>query len=196
MDADLDTLATALYVTIDDLLQQQPELAPRRPRVGILPKLSDAELVTLAVMQALLGFTSEARWLRHAGRHLRHLFPYLPGQSGYNKRLRRTGELLRCTIRVIACDTTLWSDNVWVVDSTPPASCASRPRAAPRRSPSTPTRRSPVTCRSPPFPESTMRHPSMLAARPDGNRFPPARRSRVGNVVGAVLSESQIDASP
>jgi hypothetical protein len=32
-------------------------------------------LVTLAVMQAPLGFTSEARWLRDAGRHLRHLFP-------------------------------------------------------------------------------------------------------------------------
>jgi hypothetical protein len=119
VDADLDTLATALYVTIDDLLQQAPELAPWRPAVGIPPKLSDAELVTLAVMQALLGFSSEARWLRHAGRHLRHLFPYLPGQSGYNKRLRRTTELLRQIIRAVATDTALWTDDVWVVDSTP-----------------------------------------------------------------------------
>ena len=70
-------------------------------------------------MQALLGFTSEARWLRHASRHLRHLFPYLPGQSGYNKRLRRAAELLRQVIRAVATDTTLWSDDVWVVDSTP-----------------------------------------------------------------------------
>jgi hypothetical protein len=82
VDADLDTLATALCVTIDDLL---PQLAPWRPAVGITPRLSDAELVTLAVMQALLGFASEARWLRYATRHLRQLFPYLPGQSGYNK---------------------------------------------------------------------------------------------------------------
>jgi Transposase DDE domain len=119
VDADLDTLATVLYVTIDDLLQAAPYLAPWRPRVGIAPKLSDAELVTLAVMQALLGFVSEARWLRHAQRHLRHLFPYLPGQSGYNKRLRRTAGLLRHVIRAVACDTTLWSDDVWVVDSTP-----------------------------------------------------------------------------
>ena len=65
MDVDLDTLATALYVKIDELLQQAPQLAPWRPSVGIPPRLSDAELVTLAVMQALLGFTSEARWLRH-----------------------------------------------------------------------------------------------------------------------------------
>jgi hypothetical protein len=115
---DLDTLATALYVTIDDLLKQAPHLAPWRPAVGIPPKLSDAELVTLAVMQALLGFTSEARWLRHAGRHLRQLFPYLPGQSG-NKRLRRTVELLRHAIRAVATDTAALSDDVWVVDSTP-----------------------------------------------------------------------------
>jgi hypothetical protein len=119
VDADLDTLATALYVTIDELLKQTPQLAPWRPRVGITPKLSDAELVTLAVMQALLGFTSEARWLRHADRHLRHLFPYLPGQSGYNNRLRRAAGLIGHTIRAIASDTALWADDVWVVDSTP-----------------------------------------------------------------------------
>jgi hypothetical protein len=46
----------------------------------------DADLIILAVMQALLGFVSEARWLRYARGHLPHLFPYLPGQSGYNKR--------------------------------------------------------------------------------------------------------------
>ncbi|MEV5203905.1 hypothetical protein [Streptomyces sp. NPDC053720] len=28
--------------------------------------MSDAELVTLATMQAILGYTSEAEWLRHA----------------------------------------------------------------------------------------------------------------------------------
>jgi hypothetical protein len=53
---DLDTLATALYARTDDLLKESPQLAPVRPGVGIGPKLSDAELVTLAVMQALLGF--------------------------------------------------------------------------------------------------------------------------------------------
>lgn len=119
MDADLDTLATALYVKIDELLKAAPQLAPWRPAVGIAPKLSDAELVTLAVMQALLGFTSEARWLRHADHHLRQLFPYLPGQSGYNKRLRRAAGLLRHVIRALATDTALWTDDVWLADSTP-----------------------------------------------------------------------------
>jgi len=57
----LDSLATALYVKTDDLLKDSPQLAPRRPVVGIAPQLSDAELVTLAMMQAMLRFTSEAR---------------------------------------------------------------------------------------------------------------------------------------
>jgi hypothetical protein len=87
--------------------------------VGIAPKLSDAELVTLAVMQALLGFTSESRWMRHAHQHFGHLFRYLPGQSGYNKRLRRAAALITTMIRMLAVDTTLWTDDVWVVDSTP-----------------------------------------------------------------------------
>jgi hypothetical protein len=95
VDTDLDTLATALFVKTDDLLKSSPQLAPWRPTVGITPQLSDAELVTLAMMQAILGFTSEARWLRHAHAHLRHLFPYLPKQPGYNKRLRKAAELVR-----------------------------------------------------------------------------------------------------
>ena len=57
MTNDIDTLATALYVKTDDLLKESPCLAPWRPRVGIALRLTDAELVTLAVMQALpVGF--------------------------------------------------------------------------------------------------------------------------------------------
>ena len=115
VDADLDTLATALYARADDVLKAAPEQAPWRPLVGIEPQICDAELVTLAVLQALLGFTSEARWLRHARAHLRHLFPYLPGQPGYNKRLRRLAGTVSWLIGVLARDTSLWSDDVWVI---------------------------------------------------------------------------------
>jgi hypothetical protein len=50
MNTDLDALVTALYVTIDDLLIAHPDWAPERPDVGIAPQLSDAELLTLAVV--------------------------------------------------------------------------------------------------------------------------------------------------
>jgi len=116
---DIDTLATALYVRTDDLLKQRPDLAPWRPRIGLQPRLTDAELVTLAVMQALLGYTSESRWVRYAHAHLGHLFRYLPGQSGYNRRLRAAARLIMALIRLLAADTSLWADDVWVIDSTP-----------------------------------------------------------------------------
>jgi hypothetical protein len=122
----MNTLATALYVRTDDLLKESPQLGPQRPAVGLSPQLSDAELVTLAVLQALLGFTSEARWVRHARAHLRHLFPYLPQQSGYNKRLRAARGLVRHCIRALAASTSLWTDDVWVVDSTPVECARSR----------------------------------------------------------------------
>jgi Transposase DDE domain len=125
----LDTLATALYVKVDDAMKASPELAPWRPAVGITPTLSDAELVTLAVMSALLGSTSERRWLRRAAQDFRHLFPYLPQQSGYNKRLRAASGLITHMIRLLARDTSLWSDDVWVVDSTPVGCGCSRETA-------------------------------------------------------------------
>jgi len=123
---DLDTLATALYAVTDDMLKESPRLAPVRPPAGISPQLSDAELVTLAVLQALLGFTSEARWVRHARASLRHLFPYVPQQPGYNKRLRAARGLVQYCARALASSTALWSDDVWVVDSTPVECARSR----------------------------------------------------------------------
>ena len=65
MDTGLDALAVAVYVTIDDLLNDHPEQGPPRPDGGFAVQISDAELVTVAVMASMLQFTSERRCLRH-----------------------------------------------------------------------------------------------------------------------------------
>src|SRR4051794_30299652 len=117
---DLNTLLTALYVRIDDHLRTR--VRPGRP-----PRLTDAEVLTLAVAQALLGVRSEARWLRLMPAALPGAFPYLPGQSGDNKRLRAAVPPLTWAIRVLAADTDLWADPVWLVDSTPVEGARSRP---------------------------------------------------------------------
>jgi hypothetical protein len=117
--ADLDTLCIALYVTVDELF------GPRRGP-GRKPKLSDAELVCLAVAQVLLGFGSERRWLRFAGQRLGHLFPYLPTASAYNRRLRRAGPLVALAIQDLAAHTPSWGDQLRLVDSTPLPCAASR----------------------------------------------------------------------
>jgi hypothetical protein len=79
------------------------------------------------VAQVLLGMRSEARWLRFVPTQLPGAFPYLPGQSGYNKRLRAAVPLIKKLIRMFATDTDLWADPVWVVDSTPVECARSRP---------------------------------------------------------------------
>jgi hypothetical protein len=117
--ADLDTLVIALYVSIDELF------GPRRGP-GRKPKLTDAELVCLAVAQVLLGCSSERRWLRFAGRRLGHLFPYLPTASAYNRRLRRAGPLVALAIQDLAAHTPSWGDQLRLVDSTPLPCAASR----------------------------------------------------------------------
>ena len=122
MTTDLNTLLTALYVRIDDYLAG-------RVRAGRPPRLTDSELLTLATAQVLLGVRSEARWLRLVPAALPGAFPYLPGQSGYNKRLRAALPLLKRMIRVLASDTDLWADPVWLVDSTPVECARSRPTA-------------------------------------------------------------------
>jgi len=119
MNPELDTLATRLYVTIDDLLIDHPEWRPERPAVGIAPKLTDAELITLAVIQALLGFTSEARFIRHAQTHLTPWFTYLPDRPGYNKRLRHAGQLFQHVIAALTNVCPSATDDLWLVDSTP-----------------------------------------------------------------------------
>jgi Transposase DDE domain len=106
-------------VTTDDFLADNPQHRPWRPKVGITPRLSDAELVTLVVLQALLGFTSEARWLRYANGHLRGMFPALPTQSGYNKRVRAATPMLRAVFAHLVARTSRSTDDVWVMDSTP-----------------------------------------------------------------------------
>jgi len=57
--------------------------------------------------------------MRHARKHLRHLFPYLPGKPGHSKWLRKPAATMGWLIRALAADTPLWADDVWVIDSTP-----------------------------------------------------------------------------
>jgi Transposase DDE domain len=110
----LDTLIVALYVEVDDLLASLARHSPGRP-----PRLTDSELVCLAVAQVLLGCNSEHRWLRFAYRRLGHLFPYLPQQPAYNKRLRAACGLVARAIQHLASLSPSWWDQMRLLDSTP-----------------------------------------------------------------------------
>ena len=122
VDNDLDTLLTALYVFVDD------QVTGHR-RIGRPPWLTDAELLCLAIAQVLLNFPSERHWIRYARKNLRHLFPYLPEQSGYNKRLRNAGPLISRMIRALAQHTPTAAPILRLIDSTPVPCGASRETA-------------------------------------------------------------------
>jgi hypothetical protein len=80
MTASLETLVIAAYVFAESL---------SIPRSGPPGKATDQELIALAAAQAVLGISSERRFLGMVGRLLPGWFPELPGQSQFNRRLRR-----------------------------------------------------------------------------------------------------------
>lgn len=85
MTASLDTLAIAAYVFASTL---------RIARSGPQGKVTDHELIALAVCQAIVGIPSDRQFLGIVGRLLPGFFPVLPTQSRYNRRLRRLAPYL------------------------------------------------------------------------------------------------------
>jgi hypothetical protein len=111
MHADLDTLCTTVYCTADDLLPEKTGNARRR--------VSDAEVATLCVAQAIMGIPSDRRFLAVARKRLDHLFPELPKQPGFHKRRARLAETIEWLIGVFAAQSPGYYDDVLLIDSTP-----------------------------------------------------------------------------
>lgn len=111
MHADLDTLCTVVYCTADDLLPEKPGNARRR--------ITDAEIATLCVAQAIMGIPSDRRFLAVARKRLRDLFPELPQQPGFHKRRARLAETIEWLIGVFAAESPGFHDDLLLIDSTP-----------------------------------------------------------------------------
>ena len=111
MLADLDLLLIAVFCTADDLL---PEPARNARRI-----LTDAEVVTLAVAQAIMGIPSDARFIKTARKQLSHLFPALPNRSGYLKRREALSDTIEALTVIFASDSPGFHDDLVLVDSTP-----------------------------------------------------------------------------
>ena len=111
MLADLDLLLIAVFCAADDLLPARPRNARRM--------LTDAEVVTLCVAQAIMGIPSDERFLRVARKRLAHLFPLLPQRSGFHKRRDRLTDTIEALIAVFARDSPGFHDDLVLVDSTP-----------------------------------------------------------------------------
>jgi hypothetical protein len=111
MLADLDLLLTAVFATADDLLPWKGRNAKR--------SVTDAEVVTLAVAQAVMDIPSDREFLKIARRSLRELFPKLPQQPGYWKRRARLADTIEWLMAVFAQDSPGYRDTIVLLDSTP-----------------------------------------------------------------------------
>jgi hypothetical protein len=111
MLADLDLLLIAVFCTADDLLPERAKNARR--------SVTDAEVVTLCVAQAIMGIPSDQRFLAVAAKRLTHLFPRLPQRPGYWKRRQRLADLIEALTVEFARLSPGFYDDLLVVDSTP-----------------------------------------------------------------------------
>jgi len=118
MDADLDLLLIAVFCTAADLLPDKPYNARRI--------VTDAEVVILCVAQAMMGITSDPRFIAVAARRLTHLFPRIPQRSGLYKRRERLSDTIEALIGEFARHSPGYDDELVLVDSTPVECCRSR----------------------------------------------------------------------
>jgi Transposase DDE domain len=111
MHVDLDTLCTVVYCTADDLLPEKPRNARRRT--------TDAEILTLAAAQVLMGMLSDRRFLRATRRQIGHLFPCLPAQDTYHKRRARLSKAIEWLFGVFCAKSPRAADGLFLLDCTP-----------------------------------------------------------------------------
>jgi Transposase DDE domain len=118
MDANLDLLLTIVYCLTDDFLP--PRLGNARRRI------TDAEIITLCVAQAIMGIPSDPRFVAVAAHRLGHLFPHLPTRDAFHKRRLRLSGQIEALIAHFARQSPGYMDDLLLVDSTPVECARSR----------------------------------------------------------------------
>lgn len=83
---DLDSFLVSLYVLTDDWWKATH--SSDTPGAGRPSLISEAEILTLAILAQWPRFRSERDFWRFAQAHLREYFPALPSQSQFNRRVR------------------------------------------------------------------------------------------------------------
>jgi hypothetical protein len=112
----LEEAVTVLFCLIDDAyLLLDPEGGGR---YASLKRLSDSEVITLALFQQLRGVESERSFLRDAARFFSHLFPGVVDlhPSSFHRRLRKLRRFLEPLRRTVASEL-LGDPETLIVDS-------------------------------------------------------------------------------
>lgn len=117
---DKATVLTTIYTIVDDAMKGSAVIQEVLNRPGPTPRLSDSEVVTLALYQELIGEPREDHFFRLYQEQLRSYFPGINERSRYNRRKR---DLWSVTLAVrmslqIVLDALLLEETA-VIDSAP-----------------------------------------------------------------------------
>src|SRR5436190_11128056 len=117
---DKATVLTTIYTIVDDVIKGSKVIQEILDRPGPAPKLSDSEVVTIALYQELIGEPREDHFFRLYQEQLRSYFPGLNERSRYNRRKRDLWSVIlavRMTLQMVL--DALGQEETAVIDSAP-----------------------------------------------------------------------------
>jgi len=125
------TVLTTIFTIVDDVMKGSPMIQQTLDRPGPAPRLSDSELVTIALYQELIGEPREDHFFRLHQEQLRRYFPGLNERSRYNRRKRDLWSVIlavRISLQIVL-DALLLEETA-AIDSAP-VPCVGYKRAKP-----------------------------------------------------------------
>lgn len=117
---DKATVLTTIYTIVDDIIKGSRVIQGILDRPGPAPKLSDSEVITIALYQELIGEPREDHFFRLHQEQLRGYFPELNERSRYNRRKRDLWSVIlavRMSLQIVL-DALLLEETA-VIDSAP-----------------------------------------------------------------------------
>jgi transposase len=119
--ATIEHQLTEIYVFVDDYLKAHAALANWRHSPNAHPAFTDAEVLTLALMQGCLGCASLKKTYALVAENFRSAFPHLPSYQQWLARLHALSELVG---HLVAACCVLGEVRLYILDSKPLPVCA------------------------------------------------------------------------
>jgi transposase len=120
--ASIEEQMTAVYVFVDDYLQAHPVLAHWRRSPHHAPAFSDAEVITLGLLQGCLGVATLKQAYRFVARNQRAAFPRLPSYAQWLARLQALSELIGPLVQAAGA-LAAQGERLYILDSKPIPVC-------------------------------------------------------------------------
>lgn len=111
------------YVIIDDIYHHIIPVQIRYRRNYDCSKLSDSEIITLAIVREIHGISSEKAWFSYARKNFKDLFPNLGHRTHFNRTRRNLTKVIDAIRKEIGRYLGYTQSDIFIVDSMPMPVC-------------------------------------------------------------------------